>query len=291
MKSGVPLGPEDAGCELPPLRSIEFPGGTGEAIVRVAAGASPVLLLHGWAITAEFNFCHVMAPLAERFGVIAMDLRGHGRGLPLSRTERFSIAQCADDAAALLDALELDRVVVCGYSLGGPVALEFARRHRDRVAGLILQATALSFDTPGDRISRVMLKALRPLAARSRGIGRSLPLRYFNRVREVHPDTASWWPWLRGELVLCHPRVIVDAILDEYAFDFRPHVVTIVGLPTVVVVTGRDRAVPPSDQRLMAKLLDAAVIEIDADHDVFLTDPDVYIDATVSAIDRLRCET
>ncbi|PIB79938.1 alpha/beta hydrolase [Mycobacterium celatum] len=291
MKSGVPLSPEDVGCELPPLRSIEFPGGMGQAMVRVAAGANPVLLLHGWAITADFNFCHVMSPLAQRFGVVVMDLRGHGRGLPLSRTERFGITQCADDAAALLDALDLDRVVVCGYSLGGPVALEFARRHRRRIAGLILQATALSFDTPGDRISRVALRALRPLADRSRGVGRSLPLRYFNRMRGVHPNTSSWWPWLRGELVLCRPRVIVDAILDEYAFDFRPHAPTIAGVPTVVVVTARDRAVPARDQRLMAKLLDATVIEIDADHDVFLADPDAYIDATVSAIDRLRCET
>ncbi|GBE65363.1 hypothetical protein MFM001_18250 [Mycobacterium sp. MFM001] len=291
MNSPNQLGPEDTGCRLPPLRSIEFPGGTGQAVVRVAPGASPVLLLHGWAITADFNFCHVMAPLAERFGVVAMDLRGHGRGLPLSRAERFSIAQCADDAAAVLDALELDRAVVCGYSLGGPVALEFARRHRDRVAGLTLQATALSFDTPGDRISRVVLRALRPLADRSPGVGRSLPRHYFNRMRDVHPNTTSWWPWLRGELVLCHPRVIVDAILDEYAFDFRPHAATIAEVPTVVVVTARDRAVPPRDQRLMAKLLDAAVIEIDADHDVFLTDPDVYIDATVSAIDCLRRET
>ncbi|ORW00930.1 alpha/beta fold hydrolase [Mycobacterium kyorinense] len=291
MKSGVPCDPEGLGCELPPARSIEFPGGIGQAIVRVAPGPSPVLLLHGWAITADFNFCHVMAPLAERFGVVAMDLRGHGRGLPLTRTERFSIVQCADDAAALLDALALDRVVVCGYSLGGPVGLEFARRHRDRVAGLVLQATALSFDTPGDRITRVVLRALRPLAHRSRGVGRSLPLGYFNRIRDGHPLTAKWWPWLRRELVLCHPRVIVDAILDEYTFDFRPHVTTIAGLPTVVVVTARDRAVPPRDQRLMAELLDAAVVEIDADHDVFLTDPDVYIDATVSAVDCVRRDT
>lgn len=291
MKSGVHLGRDGPGCELPPLRSIEFPSSTSQAMARVALGANPVLLLHGWAITTDFNFCHVMTPLAQRFGVIAMDLRGHGRGFPLSRTERFSITQCADDAALLLDALDVERVVVCGYSLGGLVGLEFARRHRDRIAGLVLQATALSFHNPSDRIGRLVLRGLRPLADRSRGIGRSLPLRYFNRVRNDNPITAAWWPWLRGELIVCHPRVIVDAILAEYAFNFRPHLATVLGLPTVVVVTTHDRAVAPRDQRLMAELLDAAVLEIDTDHDVFLTEPATYIDATIAAIDRLGCET
>jgi pimeloyl-ACP methyl ester carboxylesterase len=291
MKSGVHLDRDGAGCELPPLRSIEFPGGTGQAMARVALGTTPVLLLHGRAITADFNFCHLMTPVAQRFGVIAMDLRGHGRGLPLSPTQRFSITQCADDAAALLDALGVERVVACGYSLGGPIGLEFARRHRDRIAGLILQATALSFHSPSDRVGCLVLRGLRPLAHRSRGIGQSLPLHYFNRVRDDNPITAAWWPWLRGELVSCHPRVIVDAILAEYAFNFRPHLATVAGLPTVVVITGRDRAVAPRDQHLMAQLLDAAVLEIDTDHDVFLTEPDTYIDATIAAFDRLGRET
>lgn len=291
LKSGVHLDRDGAGPALPPLRAIEFPGGMGQAMARVAPGETPVLLLHGWAVTADFNFCQVMTLLAQRFGVIAMDLRGHGRGLPLSHTQRFSITQCADDAAALLDVLDVERVVVCGYSLGGPVGLEFARRHRDRIAGLVLQATALSFDNPSDRIARVVFRVLRPLADRSGGIGRSLPLHYFNRVRDDDPDTAAWWPWLRDELVLCHPRVMVDAILAEYAFNFRPHLATVAGLPTVVVLTTRDRAVPPRDQQLMAKLLDAAVIEIAADHDVLLTNPAAYIDATITAIDRVRRET
>jgi pimeloyl-ACP methyl ester carboxylesterase len=254
-------------------------------MARVALGTTPVLLLHGRAITADFNFCHLMTPVAQRFGVVAMDLRG--RGLPLSPTQRFSITQCADDAAALLDPLGVERVVACGYSLGGPIGLEFARRYRDRIAGLILQTTTLSFHSPSDRVGCLVLRGLRTLAHRSRGIGQSLPLHYFNRVRDDNPITAAWWPWLRGELVSCHPRVIVDAILAEYAFNFRPHLATVAGLPTVVVITGRDRAVAPRDPHLMAQLLDAAVLEIDTDHDVFLTEPDTYIDATIAAIDRL----
>jgi 3-oxoadipate enol-lactonase len=242
-------------------------------------------LLHGWAITADFNFCHVMGPVGQQFGVVAMDLPGHGRGVQLSNTERFSITQCAEDAAAALDVLGITRVVVCGYSVGGPVAMEFVRLHRNRVAGLVLEATALALDDVRSTIGRVVFRGLRPLADHSHGFGRSLPLRYYNRVRARDRQTASWWPWLRGELIGCHPRVIVDAILARYAFDFRSQVESLAGVPTAVVVTTRDRAVPPGAQREMALLLDAPVIELDADHDVFLTRPASYVEATLAAID------
>lgn len=280
-------GSDAAPAALPPWHRIDLADGD-RVVARVAPGAVPILLLHGWAITADVNFCHVMQPLADEYGVVAMDMRGHGRGLPLERDARFDIAQCADDAAAVLDALGIDRVVVCGYSLGGPVGLEFARRHRDRVAGLVFQATAMSFDSVADRVGRVLFRGLRPLAVHGRGIGRSAPVAYFRHVRARSPQNTAWWPWLRSELVLCHPRVIVDVILAEYAFDFRPHLETVAGLPVSVVITARDGAVPPDDQRELAALLDARVFELDAAHDVFLTEPDIYLAATIAAIEHVR---
>lgn len=274
---------------LPALRSIELPG-RGNTAVRFEPGSTPVLLLHGWAITADFNFCHVMSPIAQQFGVVAMDLPGHGRGVPLSNTERFSITQCADDASAALDVLGIDRVVVCGYSVGGAVGMEFVRRHRDRVTGVVLEATALALDDLRSRMGRVVFAGLRPLADHCHGVGRSLPLRYYSRCRSRDRRTATWWPWLRGELIGCHPRVIVDVILARYAFDFRPQVGSLAGVPSAVVVTTRDRAVPPADQREMAQLLGAPVAELDADHDVFLTQPAPYVEATLAAIGRVTSQ-
>lgn len=275
---------------LPELRPVEVPG-RGTTAVRFAAGPTPVLLLHGWAVTADFNFCHLMDPLARRFGVVAVDHCGHGRGLPVPDGERFSITQCADDAAAVLDGLGIDRVVVCGYSLGGPVAMELVRRHRNRVAGLVLESTTLAFENRRDKMARLMFRALRPLADRSRGVGRSLPLHYYNRIRAGDRQTVAWWPWLCGELVGCHPRVLVDVILAEYAFDFRPWVGALAGLPTTVVMTTRDRAVPPRAQRDMARLLDAPVIELDSDHDVFLSQPASYVHATLAAIESVGAQS
>lgn len=265
--------------DLPPARSIDLPG-RGTVVARIVEGPAPVLLLHGWALTADVNFVHLMNPLAKTHGLIAVDHRGHGHG-PSVR-ERFTIEACVKDIVALLDVLGTDRVIVCGYSLGGPIGLELARLHTDRVAGLVLQATALCFDSPADRLARPFLRAIRPLTRFGRG--RTMPLRYFGDTRARSVPTAQLWPWLRRELVQCHPRVIVDVMLAEYGYDFRPHTKTVSHIPTAVVVTARDRAVPPADQRTMAGSLDAETIEVQDDHDVFLADPATYVAATLDAI-------
>jgi pimeloyl-ACP methyl ester carboxylesterase len=266
--------------DLPPARTVDLPG-RGRVTARVVEGPAPVLLLHGWTLTADVNFCHLMPRLPG--GMVAMDHHGHGRGP--RRTGRFRIEDCADDHVALLDALGIDEVVVCGFSLGGPIALELARRHPERVAGLVLQATALCFDSPVDKVTRPLLRALRPLTAL--GVGRTLPLRLLGDTRGRSPQTARLWPWLRRELAHCHPRTIVDAMLAEYAFDFRPHVAILAGLPTAVVVTTKDSAVPPRDQRDMARRLGATVVPLEEDHDVFLAAPEAYVTASLDAIARV----
>ncbi len=266
--------------DLPPAREVHLPG-RGKVTVRHVEGQTPVLLLHGWALTSDVNFCHLMPHLSQ--GFVAMDHHGHGRGP--RRERRFRIEDSADDQAALLDALGIDEVIVCGYSLGGPVGLELARRHPERVAGLVLQATALRFDGPMDRLGRPLLRALRPLTRFD--IGRTVPLHYLSHTRRRSPAAARLWPWLRRELVHCHPRTIIDVMLAEYAFDFGPHAAALAGVPSAVMVTTRDRAVPPKDQRELALRLRADVVEIDDDHDVYLADPEGFVAATLRAIARV----
>src|SRR5262245_36232789 len=130
---------------LPPGRVINL-AGRGEVVVRDSGGAPPgpsVLLLHGWTASADLNFFPVYAHLARSYRVIALDLRGHGRGM--RSTEPFSLEDCADDAAALLAQLGTEQVIVVGYSMGGPVGLLLARRHPGKVAALVMQATALEW--------------------------------------------------------------------------------------------------------------------------------------------------
>ena len=95
----------------------------------------PLVLLHG-GIGASEMFAAILDELAERRRVIAVDLQGHGHTADIDRPLRAE--HLADDVAALIAHLELERADVMGYSLGGMVALRTAVQHPARVRRLVL---------------------------------------------------------------------------------------------------------------------------------------------------------
>ena len=126
---------------LPEGRLVQVPG-LGELFVRDTGGdGPPLLLLHGWMFPSDLNWFRTYQPLADAgYRVLALDHRGHGRGLRAD--EPFTLVGCASDAAALIRELGCGPAIVVGYSMGGPVATLMARYHRDTVAALVLCATA-----------------------------------------------------------------------------------------------------------------------------------------------------
>ena len=126
---------------LPPGRVVELPGRGSTFIREAGSSAAPALvLLHGLTASADLNWFTAYNQLARRYRVIALDQRGHGRGIRL-RGRPFRLEDCADDVAALADALEIERFVPVGYSMGGAVAQLVVKRHPARANGLVLCAT------------------------------------------------------------------------------------------------------------------------------------------------------
>jgi pimeloyl-ACP methyl ester carboxylesterase len=135
------------GPHLPHGAAMHLPG-RGTTFVRTMAGppnAPTVLLLHGWTASADLNWFTCYRPLSRHYRVVALDHRGHGRGIRSKKA--FRLEDCADDALAVCDVLGIEQVIPVGYSMGGPIAQLMWRRHPDRIRGLALCATAPYFLT------------------------------------------------------------------------------------------------------------------------------------------------
>jgi pimeloyl-ACP methyl ester carboxylesterase len=246
-------------------------GAHGSTVVLDVAGpegAPAVMLLHGLGATARLNWGRCFRPLAERFRVLSLDQRGHGRGL---RTRRFRLEECADDAAEAAEALGVRRFVAVGYSMGGPVAALAWRRHPERVCGLVLCATARHFTSRGAaRIARVTLPAA---AAAARLLTGTVHRRLVQRllVQIEHPALRDR---IRDELLGHEPATVIQAA--EALTRFSSHDwIGDVDVPTAVVVTTEDELVPAVRQRKLARSIPGAeVFEVAGDHDACVRSAD-----------------
>jgi 3-oxoadipate enol-lactonase len=266
---------------LPPGRTVNLPG-RGEVFIRDSGGTGPaVLLLHGWTASADTNFFPVYSTLAESYRVIAMDQRGHGRGL--ESMEPFSLEDCADDAAALLEQLGVGRVIVVGYSMGGPVALLLARRHPGLVAGLVMQATSLEWRYGRERVVWGLLPVL-DLGLRF-GVGVGFFEWAVRRAVREDPGLDRYRPWLEAEFQRATARDLVATGRALSSYDARAWAGQL-DVPAAVLVTTRDALVQTAKQRELAKVLGADVVEIDADHDLPLAKGAVYARLTRMQVDR-----
>ena len=127
----------------------------------------PVVFVHGMIMSATM-WEYQMDALSDAYRTIAYDVRGHGHTGGSGRSS-YSMALLAADLEALLDALEIDRTVVCGLSMGGAVAQAFAAAHPERLAGLVLADTFPPGQLP--LTGRLALTNIRVLARIDRLVG------------------------------------------------------------------------------------------------------------------------
>jgi pimeloyl-ACP methyl ester carboxylesterase len=120
-------------------------------------GKVAVVLLHCWACDRSF-WKEQVAPLSRRWRVVTVDLGGHGASG--ADRERFTVTSLGADVEAVVRALKLDRVVLVGHSMGGPVALDAARRLSGHVAGIVVVDSLHDVETKAPREAVEKMAAL-----------------------------------------------------------------------------------------------------------------------------------
>lgn len=260
----------------------------GEFFVRYSrhhsADAATVLLLHGWTGNADINFFPAYQELAKQYSVIALDHRGHGRGLRTS--ERFTLEDCADDAVAILDHLEINKVTAVGYSMGGPIAMLMSKRHPARVHSLVLCATALEWKASRNerarwRIGRIISPLFRMLSTPKnidRVVKRSIPM---------SSPVAPLRPWLVSEIRRNDSWTMNQAGRALSKHDARPWANSL-GIRTACIVTEHDSLVSPQKQHALADATNAMVLPVNGDHLVMWQSPEMFTASVVDAIRQVR---
>lgn len=268
--------------DLPPGRYLELPG-RGVTFLRDQPGPSdrpPIVLLHGWTVTADLNFFSVYRGLRSSGRVIAIDQRGHGRGMA---TRRFRLEDVADDVAATLEALEIPEAVVVGYSMGGAVAQLVAHRHPTRVAGLVLCSTSCRFRRSTEQ--RFLWDRVMPLTAAALSYTPdAVRLGLFERFAMTRGAAAP--QWMREQIARNDPAVIVQAGVAIGGFDASPWIADLT-MPVACVVTTEDTTVPTRWQLATARRAGAAVFPVHADHRAAVSNPELFLPALRSALRRV----
>lgn len=271
---------------LPEGRVIRLPG-RGETFVRVGPirpGAATVVLLHGWLATADLNWFGTYETISSRYNLLAIDHRGHGRGI--RSPHPFALEAAADDLADVLRVLGTGPVIAVGYSMGGPIGLHLAERHPELVSGLVLTATALEWRD--SLLDRLRWRGLWLIAATLRRAGDTWAvIRLVDELAATDDLVAAWREHLVGEAKRLDVNDALGAGRALSRFDARPFASRL-DVPAAVVITTADRIVRPARQRALAHALAARVFEFEADHDVFLRRAAAFGTAITAAVDAVE---
>jgi 3-oxoadipate enol-lactonase len=220
---------------------------------REAGQGEPLLLLHGFPFSGRM--WDPQLGLGGR--CIIPDLSGFGSSEPTPEICRMS--DLATDAAALLDHLEIERVVLGGLSMGGYAALAFAEMYPDRLSGLVLADTRAGADSPEARDKR--LAAARDVMEKGSGIlvEAIAPKMLGATTRSRRPDLVKQV----GQWIAEAPPAGVAAAQRGMAErPDRSAVLPRIAVPTLVLVGEEDEVTPPDESRRMAEAIPGARLEV-----------------------------
>jgi len=161
-------------------------------------GSGDYLLQIGGAGFAHENFGFVTEAMAEHFTVIDTDLRGYGFS---DRPEqKYSMEAWADDCAALLEGIGVERTHVHGTSMGGMVAIAFAGRYPEKIDGLVIDCASARTDFMGRARFEIWKDIARAYGMGSRTLALELATQAASRAFLDTPQGPELIPVIQGVL-------------------------------------------------------------------------------------------
>ena len=269
--------------EIPKGRWLNLPrrGRTWLTELEGPPGAQSIVLLHAVGCTGMLTWFPAVHELAKHYRVIVFDQRWHGRGII---SESFSLHDCADDVAAVITELELDKPIVAGYSMGSVIAQRVWRQHPDLVGGLVLAATTDHFRTNSREV--VFHSGMEFSMGSLRTLSKSRTVRWASRssaeALDIGPTDIG--QWALGEWRSTSPWAVAQAVAAVGRHHSTPWLSRI-DVPTAVVVPKRDWVIPADRQRqLAARIPGATVHEADCGHAGCVMEAEKFVPTLLEAV-------
>jgi pimeloyl-ACP methyl ester carboxylesterase len=258
----------------------ELPVPDGLAFVDEGSGP-PIVLLHAFPLDGSM-WTLQRERWRSRWRVIVPDLRGFGTS-PATSGEPLSMADYARDVERLLDALSLETVCLCGLSMGGYVALAFAERFPERLAGLVLANTRAGADGEESRAARTALAA----RVERQGTGALVEALLDKLLGPQAPQEAI--DRVRATIEAQDARGAISAITGMRERRDRTALLPAIRVPTLVIASAEDRLVPAAESRALVEAIPGAnLIEIaGAGHLSNLEQPELFAIAAEAHFERL----
>jgi len=276
------------------------PLATASGSVTDAGSGPPIAFLHGYPFNRSM-WSEQIQELSSRYRVIAPDLRGFGDtsvalqfvagadgGVPKRQAEAYrtktTMEEMARDVVALMDELEIDRAIVCGLSMGGYVALEFAHLFPSRVQALVLAGARAQGPDETEKDSREQ-QARRVLVEGMRFVADSMvPKLLAQRTLQEKPEIVSR---VREMILTTKPQGAAAAqrgmaARRDYSSDLPD-----IGAPTLIIAGNDDRIRKPEDAEFIHRGISNSRLELieDAGHLMNMEQPEAFNHAMMAFLE------
>lgn len=235
----------------------------------------PLILIHGGMAVSK-SFAPEIPAFSKQFRTIAPDSRGHGR--TDNPGGEFSYRLMADDMAAFIKALRLDRPLICGWSDGGQIALELGMHYPELIRCMVVGAAWYQFSQQ----YQTMLKAM---GFESPGIVN------IERMKQSLSQLVDVWrSWHSSVYGPNHWETLATQIstmwwtpLNYTEDDFQK-----ITIPALILIGDRDQIIPVEEAEKMYRLISGAELAVlpNSDHSLPATRSELFINTVLDFLLR-----
>jgi 3-oxoadipate enol-lactonase len=235
-------------------------------------GAPVIIFIHGFPFNRSmWNF--QVESLKDYYHLITYDIRGHGNSD--AGNEDFSIDLFVSDLIGLMDALKIDRAILCGLSMGGYIALNAAEKYSERFDAIILADTQCIADTPEAKEKRI--KAIESI--REYGVEKYAEESIKNlfaydsfttKLKEIED--------VRDMIMKTPEQSLISALLALSGRKETCNILPEIKVPVLIMVGKEDKLTPPSAATFMHERIKGSLLRIidNAGHLSNLENPGVF---------------